>query len=346
MNEAQIRQANPGPKTRYLWDDRVKGLALRITPAGARSYVVTYRARGRKRWATLGKPGRMAGELTLKDARNRAARELAAVRDGADGPAERRAHGADGPSVSEAVAQFVGPWADGRIARGLLRERTRRDYRGQLAYTLLREHGARPVASIRRGEIEVLVDTLAPVQRNRVLSAMSRLFRLCEAWEYRPAGSNPAAGIDRTRERARERVLSPRELRGLSAALREREAADPVATAAVRMLALTGLRTGEVLAMRWQDVERESGRLHLPQTKTGARTTDLPDAAMAVLDALPRIHANPHCFAGARGAERFLQYPAGGLSRGLRGGRHRGKPPARSSPHGGNAGRASRADSA
>ncbi len=298
MNEAQIRHAEPGPKTRYLWDDRIKGLGVRITPAGAKAFVLSYRQDGRKRWATLGRPGRMAGELTLRDARTRAARELATVRDGGDGPSGRRE---DGPTVAEAVAQFIGPWADGRIERGLLTEGSRKNYRQELS-SFLRDHGDRPIASILRGEIQAIADAQKPIQRNRVLSALSRLFRLCETWEYRPPGSNPAAGIERTRERVRERVLSPGELRSLSGELHKRAEDDPITTAAIRMLALTGLRTGEVLAMRWQDVEHESGRLYLPQSKTGSRTTDLPDAALAILDDLPRIHGNPHCFAGARGA--------------------------------------------
>ena len=57
------------------------------------------------------------------------------------------------------------------------------------------------------------------------------------------------------------------------------------------MAALTGLRIGEVLAMRWHNLDPETGRLLLPDTKTGRRWHDLPAPAMAVLDGLPRWSA-------------------------------------------------------
>ena len=42
--------------------------------------------------------------------------------------------------------------------------------------------------------------------------------------------------------------------------------------------------------MRWADVDFDSGRVHLPRTKTGARAHDLPAAALALVSALPRIN--------------------------------------------------------
>ena len=59
-------------------------------------------------------------------------------------------------------------------------------------------------------------------------------------------------------------------------ALTEAEAPSPAAVAAIRFAALTGLRIGEVLAMRWEHVAFETGRLTMPETKTGRRTHDLP----------------------------------------------------------------------
>ena len=41
--------------------------------------------------------------------------------------------------------------------------------------------------------------------------------------------------------------------------------------------------------MRWEHVDFETGRLVLPETKTGRRTHDLPTAALQLLAALPRI---------------------------------------------------------
>ena len=88
---------------------------------------------------------------------------------------------------------------------------------------------------------------------------------------------------------ARDRVLSPDELAALADALSEAEARSPANVAAIRFAAVTGLRIGEVLAVRWEHIDFETGRLLLPETKTGRRRHDLPSAALAILSAIPRV---------------------------------------------------------
>ena len=122
-----------------------------------------------------------------------------------------------------------------------------------------------------------------------MLALVSRLFNLAERASWRPQHSNPVRGIERARQDARDRVLSPSELAALAAALNEAEARSPANVAAIRFAALTGLRIGEVLAVRWEHVDFEAGRLLLPETKTGRRRHDLPTPALAVLANLPRV---------------------------------------------------------
>jgi hypothetical protein len=43
-----------GGKRRFVWDARIVGLGVRITPSGHKAYVVRYRVNGRQRLATLG----------------------------------------------------------------------------------------------------------------------------------------------------------------------------------------------------------------------------------------------------------------------------------------------------
>ena len=56
-----------------------------------------------------------------------------------------------------------------------------------------------------------------------------------------------------------------------------------------RFAAVTGLRIGEVLAVQWEHIDFESGRLLLPETKTGRRWHDLPTAATELLADTPRL---------------------------------------------------------
>ena len=64
----------------------VKGLGVRITPAGAKSYVLNYRVDGRMRRATLAR----AADISLAAARERAGRELTSIRNGETDPLQRR----------------------------------------------------------------------------------------------------------------------------------------------------------------------------------------------------------------------------------------------------------------
>ena len=114
-----------------------------------------------------------------------------------------------------------------------------------------------------------------------------------ETWEWRPQNTNPARGIERAREEARDRTFSPTELSVLAEALRRWENRHPAQVAAIRLAAVTGLRIGEILAIRWEHLDLDTGRLTLPATKTGRRQHDLPAAALAILIDLPRINEWP-----------------------------------------------------
>ena len=124
-------------------------------------------------------------------------------------------------------------------------------------------------------------------QRNRTADFASKVFNIFEAWEWRGQRKNPCRGVERAREEARDRVLSPSELSDLFGALSAEEQRNPAAVAAIRFAVVTGLRISAVLGIQWQHVK--SGRLLLPGTKTGRRWHDLPAPAIEVLGAVRRI---------------------------------------------------------
>jgi integrase len=81
------------------------------------------------------------------------------------------------------------------------------------------------------------------------------MFALAIKWRLRP--DNPCKGVERNREHARKRYLSPDELVRLTRALakyRDQRVAD-----VFRLLLLTGARRGEVLSAKWEqfDLEQE-----------------------------------------------------------------------------------------
>lgn len=285
LTERRIRDAKPGPKTAFLWDGHVKGLGVRITPKGAKSYVLFYRAGGRKRLATVAR----CAELPLRAARERAGVELARIRAGESDPLERRQEAREAPTVAAGLRRYFEEYVPARIAIGRMSERTVVDYRLQAGY-IERAIGTRKIADVTREHVEQMVKPLPRVQRNRVLALTSIVFNRFEVWEWRAAYSNPTRGVERAREEARDRVLAPTEMAALAEALTETESQHPVPVAAIRFAAVTGLRIGEILDIEWAHVDFEAGRLTMPKTKTGRRVHDLPSPALAILTTLPRFN--------------------------------------------------------
>ena len=287
LTERTIRDAKGDGKARTIWDSQVKGLGLQITQGGKKNYVVRYRADGRKRQAILAR----SSELSLRDARERAGRELAAIRAGETDPLRRREDAAREPTVAEGLDKFFDEYVPERIRIGRMTPRTAADYRAQADRTLRPALGKLRITDVARVDIERAVAPRGRVQRNRTLALASRLFRLFETWGWRPQNDNPVRGIERSREEPRDRVLAPSEMAALAHALGADDDRHPAPVAAIRFAALTGLRIGEVRGMEWQHVSFETARVTLPTTKTGRRVHDLPDDALAVLRSLPRINA-------------------------------------------------------
>lgn len=285
LTERFVRDAKPGPKNRILWDGQIKGLGLRVTPKGFKSYVLSYRVNGRKRQATLAR----VSEISLKLARKRAGEQLVRIRAGEADPLERKQAAREAPTVSDGLQRFFNEFAPARIEMGRLSPRSVAEYRKQARRYIEPELGKLKIGEVTRDHVERMVAPLPRTQRNRVLALTSRLFNLFEQWEWRQQFTNPCRGIERAREEARDRVLSPSELAALATALKQHEKQYPASVAAIRVAALTGLRIGEVLGIQWNHINFETGRLTLPETKTGRRVHDLPAPALALLADLPRF---------------------------------------------------------
>ena len=104
---------------------------------------------------------------------------------------------------------------------------------------------------------------------NRVVALLSKMFALAIRWQWR--SDNPARGIERNAEAKRDRHLSGAELDRLTKALAEH--GDEQAANIIRLLLLTGARRGEVLGMRWDQLDLEIGVWTKPGATTKQKTT-------------------------------------------------------------------------
>lgn len=134
----------------------------------------------------------------------------------------------------------------------------------------LRHLEARRLSSITRLELQQLHSeigaTAGHTAANRALELISTVYNRALLWQLY-SGTNPAQGIDKYRLRSRDRFLKPNELAPLLAAV------DSCKSATVRdflyMCLYTAARSGNVMAMRWTEIDWEQALWLIPQTKNG-----------------------------------------------------------------------------
>ena len=87
--------------------------------------------------------------------------------------------------------------------------------------------------------------------------------------------------------------------------------ANPGATLAIRLAALTGLRIGEAQTMRWDDLDLRNGILTLPKAKTGRRLHTLRSAPLTLLAETQAHIQGGLCRGGDRGRATSRPSPDG-----------------------------------
>ena len=282
-----------GPRPREVWDDELKGFGIRVHPTGRKVFIVMTRVQGRQVRVTIGQHG----AFTVAGARARAVEIIAKARTGED-PSPRRNGSREAVTVRALCHRFLDDYVSVHC-----KPRTFDDYSHSVNSFIIPKLGAFRVKDVRRDHVAALHQDMraTPYQANRTLAVLSKMFNLAELWEIRPDGSNPCRHIKRYKERRRERFLSDAEYVRLGEALRDAERSEmPSAVTAIRLLMLTGCRLSEILTLRWDYVDLETGQLCLPESKSGAKIVHLGEPALAVLRGIERAEGNPWVIVGRR----------------------------------------------
>jgi len=284
LTKRAVDSATLRPSRFVLWDDELRGFGLRVEPSGTKSYLVRYRWGGGRsaplRQMVIGRHG----VLTPEEARREARIQLARVAKGDDPVAER-----SGKRRELTVAQLV----DRYVAEHLQahnKPTTRKEFARITRAEIIPAFGSTRVGDLTRSMIHKWHSGFAnrPYQGNRCLAVLRKMLALAaNEWELRQ--DNPARGIKLFRELRRERFSTDDDLRVIGAWLKkvQRENSQPPgAIHATRLLALTGMRLGEVLGLQWDYIDLNENVVRLPDTKVGARTIALGSSAAALLTEL------------------------------------------------------------
>ena len=200
LTELTIRKLAAGPKDYLVWDSQQHGLALKVTPIGAKSWKAIYSRQGRARWLHLGTPARSDWQKPASSRRRRCWRLPEAT-------TRRPRNGQSAEPVPSRIWLAVTSSCTPRSA-------TRAGSRPTpwSAAHLLPRWGKLQATSIGRADVKAMMARdqgarrwLTRRWRPRRRSSPGRSRRsLCTA--------NPCRGVDRNADRSRERVLSDSEL--------------------------------------------------------------------------------------------------------------------------------------
>lgn len=295
LNDSGVAALMPRNKPHAHPDPELPGHYVRIQPTGVKTFVAVARApSGKQVWHTVG-PSSL---YSINEARDKAREAIKAIKDGKD---------RSWPEAFETVAEA---WFKRHVeAKGLISANV---LRSNLDRHLIPAWQGRDFKTIRRGDVAALLDKIEDANGPAAADFALAVIRMVCAW-YQTRNEDYVSpvirGMKRTnaKERAKDRILNDEELREVWKAAE----ANGTFGAFVRVALLTTQRREKLLAMKWDDLNLETGEWTIPQKKREKNTAGsliLPEAALDIIKAQPRLASNPYVFAG-NGAS-----PIGGIS--------------------------------
>ena len=200
-----------------------------------------------------------------------------------------------GATFADAAAEFLRYTDHDRDCK----PSTLRDYRSNLVAHLLPAFGEQPLEAVTPGAIDAWRGSLTGLSsrtKTKLLVVMHGVFRRAQqVWDL---PTNPVASVEKYRQRSSGDIdlFSPDEVMALVRAASSEQDAAIFLTAA-----FTGLRRGELLALRWRDVDFGGPTLRVRASYAGGELTTPKSGkvrsvplAPGVADALAPLGQRPH----------------------------------------------------
>jgi integrase len=284
------------------------GLYLQVTRAGVPSWTFRFMRDGKERYMGLGP----LHTITLAEARKRAADSRRLKLDGADPIEERRTkRSADRIATAKGIAfkEAADRYIAGRKWRNAKHAAQWPATLGTYAYPVF---GDLPVAAIDTG---LVLKAIEPIWHSksetarRVRGRIESILDWATVRGYR-TGDNPArwrGHLDKTLQPRAEvqkvehhAALPYPEIGEFLVELRQHEG---IAARALEFSILTAARTGEVIGVRWVEIDRKAKLWTIPGDRMkGGREHRVPlsDAALAIVDAMAETACSDFVFPGLR----------------------------------------------
>ena len=294
LTDLLLRKVRAEKGRKELWDTQLEGFGVRVSESGLKAFFVVYRdVAGVKRRQGLG----TYPDTSLADARDAAYQVKRAI-DKGEKPAvvveaernevERKAAVRASKSFVDAVDDYLSIFAAEHN-----RPSTQNEKRWLLRNTCGRRWKDKAVGEIGKQDVVKLLDEYVKAGKgsgaNHILSRLRTFFEWCIEREL--VAVNPCDKLRKpARVKSRERVLTADELALLWHAS---AAATYPYGAIVRLLLLTGQRRGEVVGLRWSEIDDTAKTWTLPKERTKNGTEHrLPvsDLVLSIIEELPMLN--------------------------------------------------------
>lgn len=249
----------PVPPTgkRYAFKDaRVRGLVVRVTPNGKRTFQLYQKHLGRPVRITLGS----FPDMTVEQARNEATKAKGALAAGTNPNVEKYRMRQE-ITLRELFSLYMERYSK------LEKKSWRYDEREINKF--LSHWFNRKISDISKYEIKSLHlkvhERNGLYQANRILERIRAMYNKAIEWGW--DGQNPTNGIKKFKERSRDRFVRPDEMPLLLKAIESEE--NEVARDYFLILLFTGARKTNVLQMRWEQIDWHNKTWRIPDTKNG-----------------------------------------------------------------------------
>ena len=283
FTDAWLRKLKPPVEREDFRDRGTRGLQLRSSPSGVKTFSFVFRLGSKMGRATLGK----YPDVDLKFARTKADEFRKLVSQGIDPRSEKRAkRRLQEMTVELMVHEFIQTYAKPKNSSWKQAESNLRLY-------LSNFYGTQPISEVTRADIHQILDDLIARDKqtaaNRALAHIRKFFGWLVERGY--LNHSPADHIKpRHKESERDRVLSDAEIKAIWNAA---EAMSGPYSAWLKLLLLCGQRRVETASMRRSQIIDGSWHLSATDTKNKQpHIIPLPNQAQRLVDQLIEKEGN------------------------------------------------------